>query len=761
MVCTKTTQQAAPEARSQGASKGASEEVVRGYTLPSLLNDACVDTPNPHAFNQWTEAGWQPLSNQAFRTAVESLALGLVELGLKQGDRVALLMHSDIHFCIADLGCLLANLVDVPIDLTQTLEHIIFVLRHSEAKVLIISNLDLLTQIAPYLENTALQQIIIATVPDHWTPATASTSKSAQSKAEPIPETACLDVPMLLHPVANHPAGSFPCHLPVYSLAAIQTKGQEVGPETESRLQQLHANLQPSDLATIVYIPDEHGQPQGVMLTHENLSANALTSFAVIPGLRRSAEVVLSFLPLNHVLARTLLYGHISQGYSIYFSNPNHVMKHLQQVHPTILVTVPLLLEKIYSKILETSQKSGSVLEQVLLRWALALARQYELGNPPRGVYALQLRLADWLVFAKWRALFGGQLTYLICGGATLRTELANQFAAAGLPIMNGYGLTQASAVVCCNRGELNRAGTVGTPIPGAEVKIADDGEILIRGPYVTPGYYKNPAATQAAIDPEGWLHTGDLGQFTTEGFLQLTGLKKTLFKLSTGKYIAPQPIEQRLNQSPFVSEAIIVGADQKFCAALLVPNLEALHSYALEVGLNLPAEELLKHPCVLALYQAVVNMANCHLPYWATVKRFRLLPATVISAAVEGGSLTSSLTTNRSQTLQALADEITALFAENPTRTIKLTSSKRKHRGFFKPKQSPVHEPMNEPVHESVDEPIEALCPTIPVTPCPVVAQSLNPRLTTLRSVVPFLLGTGINLPDLPSRIAKLTAIF
>jgi len=714
MVCTKK------------ASQILSNNATLGYTLPALLDASYVHGLNMQAFNQWTGTEWQPLSNQAFQAAIETVATGLLDLGLNKGDRVALLMHSDVNFCIADFGCLLANLVDVPIDLTQTLEHIIFVLQHSEAKGLIISNLDLLTQVAPYLWHTpALQHIIVATVPLNWQEIrsqwmTLPSQYQNHSIAETIPESVGLDIPMLLHPThLEQPHSAFPQCIQIFSFSEIQQKGQNstVNPRD------LYTALTADQLATIVYIPDEQGQMQGVMLTHENLSANALASFAAISDLKRGAqEVVLSFLPLNHVLARTLLYGHIHYGHSIYFSNPNRVVKHLKEVRPTVLTTVPLFLEKIYSKILERSSKSSSVAERVLLDWALNLAEQYEVGRQPRGFYAVLLRLADWLVFSRWRSLFGNRLQHLICGGATLKAELATVFAAAGIPILHGYGLTQTSAVVCCNRGTLNRAGTVGTPIPGVELTIATDGEILVRGPYITPGYYKNPEATQALIDPQGWLHTGDLGAITEEGFLKITGLKKALFKLSTGKYIVPQPIEQRLKQSSFVAEAIVVGADQKFCAMLIVPDLSALHSYALQIGLDLPQDALLKHPCVLALYQALVDVANCHLPYWATVKRFRLLSVATLEQLSLTLSQASSQPLNRSEIIKALSNEIDRLFNEDINRKGKEIAM----------------QPTEDIVSISV-------CPTLPAATCPVFAQSLNPRLTTLKSIAPFMLYTSI----------------
>ncbi|MBE9179576.1 AMP-binding protein [Oculatella sp. LEGE 06141] len=728
-----------------------SGEMFLGRTLPSLLDEACDRTQNDRAFHQWTETGWQTLSNQAFQTAVEATALGLLAIGLEKGDRAALLMHSDLNFCIADMGCLFAHLIDVPIDLTQTLEHIIFVLKHSEAKALIVSNLDLLTQITPYIgDSPDLHHIIVINVPADWRQTHVPEAAVSQSQrlvsplhstgqepsySEAIPESACLDIPMVLHPAHAEP---FQSHVPqcvqVFSLKEIQTKGESQ--RSDTRLQHLRTSLAPSQLATIIYIPDPNGQLEGVMLTHENLSANALTAFSGLPDLQRgSQDAVLSFLPLNHVLARCLLYGHINYGHSIYFSTPNRVMKHLQDVQPTILVTVPLLVEKVYSKILEKGNKPSPslsfsapvvagllfprslfqlpqiALTHMVFQWALKLAKQYELGRQPKGLYALRLKVADWLVLSKWRAVFGGRLKYLICGGAALNAELANVFAAAGVTILQGYGLTQASAVVACNRGRFNRAGTVGVPIAGVEVAIAADDEILVRGPYITPGYYKNPEATREAIDQQGWFHTGDLGAFTADGFLKITGLKKALFKLSTGKYIVPQPIEARLKQSSFVSQAIAVGSERKFCALLIIPNMSALHTYALGIGLDLPNEALLKHPCIIALYQSLVTAANCRLPYWATVKRFRLLDAPF---TVDNGLLISNHQINRANVLKTFANEIDALYQDAGTRRV--GESRETNLGADHPVSS---------VSSAV------ICPPTPESSCPAFAQSLNPRLT------------------------------
>nr|WP_217523161.1 AMP-binding protein [Pleurocapsa sp. PCC 7327] len=737
-----------------------------GRTLPSLLDEGCDRAPNNRAFNQWREAGWESLSNHAFRSAAEEVALGLLELPLEKGDRVALLMHSDVNFCLVDMGCLLANLIDVPIDLTQTIENIIFIMQHSEAKALVISNLDLLNQIVPYLwDASTLKIAIIADVPTNWQQVRSqrlsdrNEATQETSDIKEIPASACLVIPQLLHhPRVDRPCPEFPPCIQLLSLEEVRAKGRNCGGETHR--QQLRESLEAKMLATIIYIPGSTGQLQGVMLTHENLSASSLATFTSIPDLALGAkEVALSFLPLTHVFARTFVYGHMNYGHSIYFSSPNRVMKHLMEVRPTLFATVPLLLEKVYHHILERASKQSTRSETVgkkkraakrkystaalqrwlrarkatkrhvgwlfsrfsvfkielqflqnapiqnIVNWALNLAKQYELGRQPKALYALQLKVADRLVFSKWRAVFGGRLKYLISGGAALKAGIANLLAAAGIVILQGYGLTETSGAVACNRGQFNRAGTVGVPLPGVEFAIAEDKEILVRGPCVMQGYYKNPEATQKVLDEDGWLHTGDLGEFGEDGFLKITGLKKSPFKLSTGKYVTPEPLEGKLEKSPLVSKAIAVGAERKFCAMLIFPNLDALHEQAQAIGLNLPTEALLKHPCILALYQALVDEANCHLPYWSMVKRFSLVNATL---NVENEMLTPSGEVRRAKVVEAFAKEIDALYEDvRDAGTHKRTDAEL------------------ESVNEN-DIPAIMCPPVAPVT-CPVYARSLN----------------------------------
>lgn len=721
-------------------------KAIAGLTLPSLLDKRCDRTPNERAFNQRTEAGWQTLSEQAFQTTAEEIALGLLDLALEKGDRVALLMHSDVNFCLTDMGCLLANLIDVPIDLSQTLENIVFVLQHSEAKALVISNLDLFDQIAPYLQDAPhLKTAIIADVPGDWEQVRSQLAicqpTHSKDDVKEDPATAGLFIPQFLSQTKHERShAELPSCLQILSLAEIRARGQAQYSETNKQpLRSAHAK----EVATIIYIPGTTGQLQGVMLTHENICFNALAEFTGLPNLKLGTEeVVLSFLPLTHIFARTLLYGHLNYGHSIYFSNPNRVIKHLQEVQPTLFATVPLLLEKVYTQILEGGSKQTKrlaktgktkreidaagrrswrtslslhffksrdrfqFLEQVLtplvVRWALSLAKRYEIGRQPKGLYALQLKLADRLVFHKWRAVFGGRLKYLLSGGAALKAEIANLFAAAGITILQGYGLTETSAAVTYNRGSFNRAGMVGVPIAGVEMAIAQDGEILVRGPCVTQGYYKNPEATQKVIDEEGWFHTGDLGEFSEDGFLKITGLKKSLFKLSTGKYVTPEPLESKLEKSPLVAKAIAVGAERKFCAMLIFPNLDALQERAKKIGLDLPTDELLKHPCILVLYQVLVDEANCHLPYWSTVKRFHLANVTL---AVENGMLTPTGEVIRAKVVEVFAKDIDALYREETT-----------------------HKKGDAEVRNIDDYPTpEFPCPPVAPATCPVYAQSLN----------------------------------
>lgn len=650
-------------------------KLVLGRTLPSLLDTACARTPNNTALNHWQRRRWHTVSSHGLRQTAEEIALGLLTLGLQRGDRVAFVMHSDLSFCRVDLGCLLAGLIDVPIDLTQTIENILFILNHTAAKVMVVSNLDLLEQLVPYLwEATTLEQIIIADVPVDWSAVRTSLMRSTATSvpdrlAHELPTPwECLHIPHFLGEAVptSHPVHLVPPCIRLLTLAEVQERGQQQW--SVAAVEELRTAIAPSDLATILYIASETSQPKGVMLTHENIAANVIAAFTSFPKLQIGPEeVALIFLPLTHIFARTFLYGHLAHGHTIYLSDPNHLFKHLRRVQPTLMLTVPRLLEKVYERLLERRTHLKGV-DRRVFDWALKLVQRFDVEQSPHGLYALQLQLADHLVFSKWRASFGDRLRTLISGGAALRPDLVNLFSAAGLPVLQGYGLTETSGVVCYNRGAANRAGTVGLPIAGVEVEIAADSEILVRAPFVTSGYYRNPAATQAVLEADGWLHTGDLGQIDRDGFLTITGVKKPLFKLSTGKYVSSEPLEAAVMTSPLVDAAIAVGANHKFCGMLIVPNLQALGAIAKLAEIDTTVPNWWQHPILLAQYQGVIDAANCHLPYWSTVRQYRLIdPQQSPKPTLANGGRLPNGHLNRAWALTHYAADIAALYA-SPT---------------------------------------------------------------------------------------------
>ena len=318
-------------------------------------------------------------------------------------------------------------------------------------------------------------------------------------------------------------------------------------------------------------------------------------------------DTVLSFLPLSHIFARTLWYGVLGYALTIYFTTSDSLGEDLKRVRPTMFATVPRVLEKVYGRILEKiSLLSG--MQKRLVNWSLDLAEAYEVGEQLPAGKRMQLQMANSLVFRKWRAALGGRIKLIITGGAALEGKLTNLFGAAGVTILQGYGLTETSPVITFNRPKRNRAGTVGEPLPGVEVQIAADGEILTRGHHVMQGYYLNEERTREAIDTDGWFHTGDIGELSDDGFLRITDRKKDLFKLSTGKYVMPQPLENRLRSHPLIEQAVVVGLGQKYCAALLFVEQETLRIFAGTRGLgeDIPMERLVQHPKICSVMKSL-----------------------------------------------------------------------------------------------------------------------------------------------------------
>ncbi|MEM9908416.1 MAG: AMP-binding protein [Cyanobacteria bacterium P01_D01_bin.44] len=604
--------------------------VMLGRTVPSLLYEGCKVAQNKRhraALCQWTYQGWQRWSFDTFRTAAEELALGLGLWALPAAARIALFLRSDVTFALADMACLLAGFVSVPIEPSQPIAETRFMLEDSEASAVVVSDWGL------------LKRLLQGQLPD--------TVKLVVVGAVGTPPEAVSQI--------------FPASVSVLTINQLRQRGQQS--HSPKHVQQLRQGIQAQDLATIVYTADAAGTLKGVMLTHENLSADIWAAFSSMPKLTLGhPETALSFLPLNHIFARAFLYGHYRYGHTIYFSMPKRVMKHLREVKPTIFITVPRLLEKVYEQIQSTATRTRGLRGRVL-RWGWRLAQQYETSEATGLGYGLQLWVARRLMFRQVRAVFGGRLQYFICGGAALKADIFRSFHGLGLPIKQGYGLTETSSVLSYTRDRWSQPGTVGAPIPGVEMRLAADGEVLVKSPYTMQGYYHNPEATQAVIDADGWFHTGDYGEFSEGGLLRLLGCKKELFKLSTGKYVAPKPIEARLRRSSLVRRAIVVGPQRKFCGALIFPEISSLEMAAAVLGLQLPREGLLSHALLLARYQQLIDQVNALFPHWSTVKRFALLNPQQMEAPL--AELIENRHVNRAELYQALISQIDGLYRE------------------------------------------------------------------------------------------------
>jgi long-chain acyl-CoA synthetase len=560
------------------------------------------------------------------------VALGLRDLGLERQDRVALLLESDVDFCRVDMGCLIGGLIDVPVYLSTSPEQMTYVIDHAEARALVVADMERL-----------------------------------EVAAEIVPDLPRVESVILCNDDGS-PRPELPNRVDVLTLDEVRERGRASVDDVSRAIEDLRSQIQPDDLATLIYTSGTTGQPKGVMLTHENISFNAMTSVQELENFEEGAdgEVIISFLPLTHVFARALHYAFMAKGVSVYFTSPDDLVSALPKVQPTAFASVPRVLEKVYAGIQKKITEMEG-LQKTIGSWALGVARQYRLGEQTGLFYDLQKSLADSLVFSKWRQALGGRVKYIVVGGAALQADLANTLAAANITTLQGYGLTETSPVIAYSRPSRNKPGTVGEPLPGVEVCLADDGEILTRGPHVMKGYYKAPDKTSAVMTDDGWFHTGDIGEFDEDGYLKITDRKKDLFKLSTGKYVMPQPIENRLGSEPLVDKAVVVGNSQKFCAALIFPSEDQVRSKAGILGLDeaQPFEDLLDEPEIIELFQSLVDKANEGMDHWSTVKRFALIPDEL---TIDSGLLTPTLKIKRPKIREAYEDEIDALYEDEPS---------------------------------------------------------------------------------------------
>jgi len=567
------------------------------------------------------DGAWRDISSEEFRRAVEELSMGLRALGVEKGDRVALLSENRPEWACTDLATLCAGAVDVPIYPNLPPAQVLYVLDDSQAKVALVS-----------------------------TPAQARKLAEVRSQARHLRHVIRFDEPAL--------EGTL-------SLEEVRARGREALATDREAVRRRAAEADPDSLATLIYTSGTTGDPKGVMLTHGNIVSNvhaALRAFgAVGPG-----DVALSFLPLCHIFER--MGGHylmLQQGVTIaYAESVDKVPANMVEVRPTIVLSIPRLYEKMYARVQE-KVAGDSALRQGIFRWALGVGRRAFQARLERRVpgpwLRLQHALADRLVFSTIRARTGGRVRLFVSGGAPLAREIAVFFGAIGLTILEGYGLTETSPVIAVNLPDRLKPGTVGPPLEGVEVKIAEDGEILTRGPHVMKGYFNKPQATAEAIDPEGWFHTGDVGVIDADGFLVITDRKKDIIVTSGGKKVAPQPIENLLKTDPLVGEVVMVGNRRNFPSALVVPNFDSLEKWARDHGVAAPSREALVGDArVLELYDRRIKELTAHLAQFERIKKVALLPR---EFSLEAGELTPTLKVKRRVVEEKYKDVIDRLY--------------------------------------------------------------------------------------------------
>lgn len=430
----------------------------------------------------------------------------------------------------------------------------------------------------------------------------------------------------------------------------------------EAQIETIRASIQPEHLATIIYTSGTTGNPKGVMLSHHNIMSNVDSSMEAF-SFCNAEENVLSFLPLNHIFERTVMYIYINKGVSIFFAEGMETIGNdLREVRPVAFTTVPRLLEKVYEKIdAKGSQLSG--MKRRIFDWAVNLAMAFEINSPRSAWYRMQLALADRLVYSKWREAVGGRIKAIVTGSAACQVKLQRLFTASKMIVMEGYGLTETSPVISVNRfEEKNRAfGTVGTVIRDVEVRIAEDGEIVCRGPNIMMGYYKHPELTDEVIK-DGWFHTGDIGEFLEGKFLKITDRKKEIFKLSAGKYIAPMAIENKMKESPFIEQMMVVGSNEKFAGALIVPAFDKIREYLNRLNIATSHDEdLTVHKDVLKLIRSELDRFNKLFAAHEHVKKFQLLHR---EWTIDGGELTPTLKLKRRKIMEKYGYLVEKIYA-------------------------------------------------------------------------------------------------
>jgi long-chain acyl-CoA synthetase len=564
---------------------------------------------------------WRKYSTAEVKKTVDQLAAGLLSMGVsaKDGtpegkDKIAIISNNRPEWVMVDMAVQKTGAVLVPIYPTTNPLEIEFIFNDSLVQYVFVSNAELFDKIRelqpriPTLKNIFSFDTIVGA--NNW--------------------------------------------------QEVVNKGNE---EWLHKLEVVQAQIKSSDLATLIYTSGTTGTPKGVMLSHRNIASNVKNGKESFPFNDAPQGKALSFLPLNHIFEKVITYIYAYSGIGIYYAESLETIgDNLREVQPDVFSTVPRLLEKVYEKIMAKGAALTG-LKRKLFFWAVELGKRYDCRKSGGFFYNLQLKLANKLIFSKWREALGGNVKYIITGGAACQERLMRIFNAAQLPLFEGYGPTENSPVITVNRRE--KGGqyftTVGPVIQGQEVKLMEDGEICVKGPSVMMGYYKRPDLTAEAIDAEGWLHTGDIGVFVEGRFLKITDRKKELFKTSGGKYVAPQPIENKLKESRFVEQVIVVGAERKFVGALIVPSFSNLRDWAANHQIAVTSNDaLIREPKVLDMYKDIVEGFNPLFNHVEQVKKFELLPR---EWSVESGEMTPKLSLKRKVIMEKFRDAVERIY--------------------------------------------------------------------------------------------------
>ncbi|MFT4755706.1 MAG: long-chain acyl-CoA synthetase [Vicingaceae bacterium] len=564
--------------------------------------------PKSDALNDKIDGQWVSVSTESMIEQAESLASGFLEFGLKRGDKVGLIANNRSEWLIVDLAILISGMISVPIYPTITVEDYEYILNNAEVKLCFVSDHDLFTKVSSVQPKVSLLQKIYAfdtfSECDHW--------------------------------------------------STLRDSGKG---ENKEKIEEIKAAVKGEDLATLIYTSGTTGRPKGVMLSHTNLVSNSLASRKRLPCTSDSKS--LSFLPLSHVYERMISYLYFYVGTSIYYAESLETIgDNLREVKPQVFTAVPRLLEKVYDKIVAKGADLTGV-KKAMFFWALKLGQRYEVNGANGAFYEFQLKLANKIIFSKWREALGGNALAVASGAAALQPRLARVFLAAQIPVMEGYGLTETSPVLAVNE-EANdgvRIGTCGRPLDNVEIKIAEDGEILAKGPGVMQGYYKNEEATKSVFTEDGWFKTGDLGTLVEGQYLKITGRKKETFKTSGGKYIAPQILENKMKESSFIEQIMVIGESEKHPSAIVQPSFDFLKEWCKRKEIPYTTDtEMIKMERIHNRIMKDVNVYNEEFAKFEQVKKIILAPSVW---GIDSGEMTPTMKIKRRVLMENFKDQI------------------------------------------------------------------------------------------------------